>query len=301
MAGEIPQVCDEAPAGGAQFPAIRPTRNANPSVSLPQTGTMPGWATPAPPAWSSWQQITAGEADPYILDKLHINLMALSPLNWWVQLGIGAAGNELELTTFGGTIMASGTGVVVAYPVHFHLDGYRLPAGTRLSIRSRDDNAVGANQSRFSAIVVAMPDPPSFSPDWDEETYRAGGVASISRHPAVPSFTNVLSGTANNWGDWLEFIAQAPSRLLVYALHDSYAAFLINAHRFQIGIGAVGEEVAHELTATPGRIMSGLYAVGDWPLPRPVDVLPQERVCIRHNNHTAASTAKVALAAYTLT
>ena len=70
---------------------------------------------------------------------------------------------------------------------------------------------------------------------------------------------------------------------------------------FQIGIGAEGEEVAHELPATPGKIMSGLYGLGDWPLPRQVEVLPQERVCVRHSNHTAASTAQVAIAAYTLT
>lgn len=302
MAGEIPGVSEGAPSGGgAEFPAIRPTRNANPSISLPQTGTMASWTTPAPPAWSTWKQITAGEAQPYILDKLHLNLLASVNLNWWVELGIGSPDNEIPFATLGGSAQVTGTSVLLVAPAHFDLDGYRLPAGTPLSIRSRDDNVIGASQSRFSAVVVAMPDPPLFSPDWDEEAYREGGVAGITRYPAVPSFTNVLSGTADNWGSWVEFIAQAPSRLLLYALHDSWDALLYYTHRFQIGIGAAGEEVAHELTASPARIMSSLYSFGDWPLPRQVEVLQGERVCVRHRNPTATRTAQVALTAYTLT
>jgi hypothetical protein len=301
-AGAIPEMYDGPPAGGggAAFPAIRPTRNANPSVSLPQTGYINGWNTPAAPSWSAWQQITAGEASPYILDKLHLNVMAYTGLSWWVQLGIGAADNEVDFATFGGSLMAAGTDPYIVFPVHFNLDGYRLPAGTRLSIRSRHTSAA-ANDSRFSAVVIAMPDPPLFSPDWDEETYRAGGVAAITRYPAVPNYTAVLSGTANNWGNWVEFIASAPSHLLVYTLEDYVGALLQYCHRFQIGIGASGQEVAHELTATPTRATAGAYTIGAWPLPRQVEVLQGERVCVRHNNSIATRTAQVALGAYTLT
>lgn len=288
-------------AAAAGFPAIRPTRKANPSVSLPQTSYMAPWVSPAPPAWSAWKEITAGEALSYILDKLNVNIMVLVSLNWWLQLGVGAVGEEAAFATFGGTVMAQGTNLSFAYPVQLDIDGYRLPANTRLSIRSRDDNSdMLSGQSKFCAVVVAMPDPPLFSAGWDEEAYRGGGVSSITRYPGIPSFTSVLSGAVDTWGGWVEFIAAAPNRLLVYTLDDSVGGQLAYTHRFQVGIGPKGEEVAHELTASPGRILIGAAGVGDWPLSRAVEALPGERVCVRHSNPTAARTAKVAVDAYNL-
>lgn len=263
---------------------IRPTRNGQPSISLPQTGNGPSWNTPAPPDWSDWETITTGESEDYILDSLNMSFFSTGAFHVWIQLGIGA-GNTIIGTfpyVFFGYVPSGGYTVPWG---QFDLRGYLLPAGTKLSIRSYTTGVV-ANEPRCTAIISAMPYPPQFSEGWDEVSYRQGGISSFEVVPSCPSTIAVASGGSNIYGDWVTAISEAQNRLLVYALFDTYNYPIYparDAGRWQIGI----DEVAQEMVPVPKSAHPLFYTNGLWRLSRPVEVLAGEQVSVRYQNSSS--------------
>jgi len=285
-----------SPLGVSGYTALRPTRNENPSVTLPQTGHGPQWTTPVSPNWSAWIQVTAGEASDFILATLNINTLFLSATSWWIQLGIGASQNEAPIAEWSGT--AFGT-FSADYPLigyyQFWLYGYKLVSNTRLVIRSRQLTVTDSNPY-LGAVVVAMPSPPLFSADWDEETFIKGGVSGSLIYPAIPSFTSITSGAAiNTYGTPVEMIASAPNRLLVKSIHENLTGTTNRMNRYQVGIGAKDAEKWHELGATPRSTFGTLRTIGNFILPRPVEVLKDERVAVRYNCSAAAQSEEISI------
>lgn len=280
--------------GGAVLAWEQPYRD-NPCIPLPQTGASPTVGAPAPPAWSAWTQITAGEAAAYTLVQLCVAAVVLVGSRIFIQLGVGAAGAESVIYEVADRTEISGAGATPLTGYYYRLPPYRLAASTRLAFRVRQ-TASTANDVRLGVVVHAQASPLAGAQPFDGDAYAAGSASSLQLvTPAIPAILSVTAGTpANTYGAWREFIAAAATRLRPIAVHgSSSAAGGTVTNHFQVGTGAAGAETPHEIASVPGN---GAFTIPHYPhFARPVDVLAGERVALRLRSTTAGQIRNVAL------
>jgi hypothetical protein len=272
-----------APSQGGEpvgFPAIRPTRNGSPSVSFPATGNGVIVVAPAGTDWSSWVQLTAGEAAAYVLAHLNARCWHRQGRPLYIQLGAGAD----PASNIVGEWYDSNCGLTIDAAAHYgqqwETNGYTLPASTALSARVKAAITCIADYNQVGLAVIAMPLPLGFTPDWNEEAYRQG-VTQVKRVPDIGSTISLTTGAADQWGDWVELIASASGHLLIQGIEVASSGANPPPHsdmRLRVGTGPTSDSVtAQEATHFP-RATTNSGPVGYLRLPRPVEVLAGDRV-----------------------
>ncbi len=278
------------------FPAIRPTRNGSPSVSFPATGNGTIIVAPEGIAWSSWVQLTAGEAAAYVLAHLNARCWHRQGRPLYIQLGAGAdpASNivgEWYDSNCGLTINAS-----ASYSQQWELNGHTLPASTALSARVKAAISAVADYNQVGLAVVAMPLPLTFAPDWDEQSYREG-VSQVKRVPDIPSTISLTTGAVDEWGAWVELIASVSDHQLLQGVEVPSAGSPPPPHsdiRLRVGTGPTSDNVTpQEATHLPRAVIT-TGAVGYYRLPRPVELVQGDRVWLAAKAGKAAQPVSAA-------
>jgi hypothetical protein len=288
-----------APSQGGEpvgFPAIRPTRNGSPSVSFPATGNGVIVVAPAGTDWSSWVQLTAGEAAAYVLAHLNARCWHRQGRPLYIQLGAGAdpASNivgEWYDSNCGLTIDAA-----AHYTQQYDLDGHTLPASTALSARVCAAITCTADYNQVGLAVVAMPLPLGFAPDWDEEAYRQG-VTQVKRAPDIGSTISVPTGGVDQWGAWVELIASASGHLLVQGIEVTSSGSPPPPYsdiRIRVGIGPTSDNVVAQEATHMARGTANAGALGYCRLPRPVEIEQGDRVWLSTKAGKAAQPVSAA-------
>lgn len=276
------------------FPAIRPTRNGSPSISLPASG---GVAIPVPAgtAWSDWVLLTAGESADHVLATLNCLCLHKQNRPSFIQLGVGADPGSAITAEFYNYTSGPLT-EAVCFPAQLAIDGRPLPADTALSARVRSQTNATADMNALSLAATAMPVPLTFAPDWNEEAYRQG-VSQVKRAPDIPSTVAITTGAVDDWGNWAQVLASAPCHLLIQGIEVTVSGSPpppFTAVVLQVGLGAQGFETPQETVPFPTPL-STLGGAGYYPLPRPVEVLQGERIALRARAGKANQSVSAAL------
>ena len=262
------------------FPAIRPTRNGSPSISFPATGNGVIIVVPAGTDWSSWVQLTAGEAAAYVLAHLNARCWHRQGRPLYIQLGAGADPSSNIVGEWYDSNCGLTIDAAAHYAQQFDPDGYTLPASTALSARVKAAITATADWNQVGLAAVAMPLPLGFAPDWDEQAYREG-VSRVERVPAIGSTISLTTGAVDQWGAWVELMASASGHQLVQGIEVASSGSPPPPYsdtRVRVGIGPTSDNVVpHEATHFP-RGTANAGTVGYFRLPRPVEVLAGDRV-----------------------
>lgn len=219
-------------------PIIYPSSNRNKTLTF-GAGT-----------WGSWTVVEASTAEDTILQQIVVSKMIVSSGLWWLQIGVGAEGEEEVLATIGDNLFISGSGALPLVNYDKRLPPIAVPAESRLVVRGWHacGNAGGA------VIFANLPDPSSWVTPWPN-TYIEGNLAvSMDRIPAVDDFLNV--GTT-----WTEVIASAASDLLLDgAEFDCTLGRGGPGNVLQIAVGAESEEIIIAQIPFTAAIMSLVHS-----------------------------------------
>lgn len=272
--------------GGA---GIRPTRNGQPSIGFPENGMGVFVSAPADTSWSSWVELTPGKSFDCVLECANVVMAHRETRDCFIQLGVG--NTPVPIAEYWEQCSGTITGNLSTSKQY--CVNQKLPVNTPLYFRIRSRVACTPDYNIAGVAVMATEDPPEFSENWDEESYKNGGVYGIELIPVIPNFTSVVSGAIDGWGNWVRFINSASNRLLVVGANLLTIATPpppYSMGHLMIGINQVGQEVA----SFP-KIAANSSGGGNFYLPRPVEVLPGEAVDVCSKAGKASQIAQVSL------
>jgi hypothetical protein len=282
---------------------FRPTRNADPSRFFPASGASITLTAPIDASWSAYADgiLSADSGGECVLSTINVECLhaptpSAAAAHILLELNVGAAGYEAPIGAWWDTNIVNS--VNMRYQRQFRLNGYKLAANSRLTARVRLYAAVANGDFRLTPVVAAPPSPVLFSPyAWDEDAYIQGGVSLVELIPATTT-TAAVCGAADTWGNPVEFIASAGNRLLVFGvvIRSTTGGSPPQPSRVavQVGIGAASSEVWHE-TVPFGCYGDTGFVNGTYELPRPVEVLPGDRVAVRAQGNVASKNVNTAL------
>jgi hypothetical protein len=213
----------------------------NPSLVAPSAAAGVS-VTPSGTAWanSGWVQVIASTADAIVLGGITVNPAAA--VEYEIDVGVGAAGSEVVVTTIRGRSTTAGAPqTIILQPL---LDN--IPAGSRVSVRLRKS---GTNTTAWTVKLIY----------YNKTGLGAGvGANALTTKPLKWSPTSAagasvtISGTAWANSSWVQLIASAPANLAIAAVEFVPAAAV--DFEIEFGIGAVGSEVPIGLVR--GRVLS---------------------------------------------
>lgn len=218
--------------GGDLLPNYWNPQRLDPEIILPTSNLGIGVGCGAG-AWGAWVEIQAATAADYVLLAAQLSKVIANSGSYWLQVGIGAAPNEVPIAEIGGHGFISGTGAAPIVTNTWRLEPYLIPAGSRVAARGW--HACGHINSR---IMLSLITPTAIWEDPWPNTYIEGARATnLWRTPTVANWLGIQKI------NYTEVIAAAANDLLFNACEfDPMAGGGGNGNTLELAVGAAGSE-----------------------------------------------------------
>lgn len=280
-----------AASGGGSGGSAFAVRTASPPFrAYPHNAATGGGVTTSGVAntWTTPFQISSSTPANFLASMLHINLYVepktstFLRLIWEFELMTGASSSEVPIAALSGSFVtqvpdfAGGT-TILGGGRSFRIGPDLIASGTRLSYRARISIADTTATLNARAYVSGYDnDAPASDPTHNLDDYVDGLKNSSSKLQPSGATNNINPDVFGTWGTPVQFIASAPSALLVRGVVVGDSGGLAQSgHYVQFGVGPGGSETWYEALAVPARqFLNG----GDYELARPFLVLSGERV-----------------------
>jgi hypothetical protein len=211
----------------------------NPSLVAPSAAAGVS-VTPSGTAWanSAWVEVIASTGDAIVLGGITINPAVA--VEYEIDVGVGAAGSEVVVTTIRGRSATAGAPqTIILQPL---LDN--IPSGSRVSVRLRK---AGTSTTAWTVKLI-----------YYNKTNLGVGADTLTTKPlkwsptAAAGASVTISATPWANSNWVQLIASAPANLAIAAVEFVPAAAV--DFEIEFGIGAVGSEIPIGLVR--GRVLS---------------------------------------------
>jgi hypothetical protein len=248
----------------------------NPSLVAPSAAAGTS-ITPSGTAWanSGWTQVIASTGDAIVLGGITVNPAVA--VEYEIDVGVGAAGSEVVVTTIRGrSVTAGAPHTIILNPL---LDN--IPSDSRVSVRLRKD---GTNTTAWTVKLI-----------YYNKTNLGVGANALTTKPLKWSPTGQagasvpINGTPWANSNWVQLIASAPANLAIAAVEFVPAAAV--DFEIEFGIGAAGSEIPIGLVR--GRVLSttlgNIFTVNIAPLINSVPAGSRLAVRIRTSGTTTTA------------